>query len=585
MHLQESQKQTLPINILIDPVEEYARQVCDGEVIAGPLVRAACARHLRDLQEQDELGLDWRLDQALRAIGYFADVLRLNGGEFEGVPFELEPWQKFIIGSLFGWYGADGYRRFRRAYIEIGKGNGKSPLAAGIGLYMLTADREPRAEVYAAAAKKDQAMILFRDAVSMVDQSPKLSGQMKKYGGAQPWNLLHPSSGSFFRAISSDDSQSGPRPHCGLLDEVHEHPDSTVIEMIRAGTKGRRQALIVEITNSGFDRTSVAWAHHEYSQRIVMGELRDEAWFAYVCGLDQDDDWRDERVWIKANPNLGKSITLKYLREQVREAIGMPSKQSIVKRLNFCEWVDAEAPWIDGEAWRSRESAIDFKQYEGRDCYGGLDLSGKNDLTALSLAFPGETIDCFSRFWTPGGTLKEREERDRVPYCTWRDQGHLLPTPGKSIDYAFIAHEIKLLMNQVNLKAIAFDRYRIDDLVRELSEVGISTEVAKLGEEPLGGADLVLIPYGQGFKDMGPAVDNIETLILNGGVRVDKNPVMTMCAANAVLVSDPAGSRKFDKRPNKSTGRIDGLISLSMALKIATATPQASYASGRLVAL
>ncbi len=587
MQLQPSLTQTQLTNTSTDPVTEYAQSVCDGRVLAGPLVRAACKRHLEDLEQQDQRSIDWRLDKADRAIGFFADVLCLNGGEFEGLPFELEPFQKFIVGSLFGWYGADGYRRFRRAYIEIGKGNGKSPMAAGIGLYMLTADQEPRAEVYAAAAKKDQALIMFRDAVAMVDHSPRLSGQTKKYGGATPWNLLHPGSGSFFRAISSDDSQSGPRPHCGLLDEVHEHPDSTVVEMIRAGTKGRRQALIVEITNSGFDRTSVAWQHHEYSKRIVERERDDESWFAYICGLDQDDDWRDERVWIKANPNLGKSITLKYLREQVREAVGMPSKQSIVKRLNFCEWVDAESPWIDGEAWRSCEQPLVLADYEGRDCYGGLDLSGKNDLSALDLAFPreGGGFDTFSFFWTPADTIHEREERDRVPYALWRDQEHLIATPGRSIDYSYIAHQIKSLMGRFNIKAIAFDRYRIDDLERELSDLGMSIEKVSVGEEPKGGSDLLLVQHGQGYKDMHPAVETLETEILNSRLRVQKNPVMTMCSANAVLTMDPAGFRKFDKRPGKSMGRIDGIVAKAMSVRIASAVPPDSYVSGRLVAL
>jgi phage terminase large subunit-like protein len=216
MHPQQAQTPTQLTSISTDPVADYARSVVEGAILAGPLVRFACKRHLEDLEQQDQRALDWRQDKADRAIGFFRDVLCLNGGEFEGVPFELEPFQKFIVGNLFGWYGADGYRRFRRAYIEIGKGNGKSPLAAGIGLYMLTADQEARAEVYAAAAKKDQALILFRDAVVMVDKSPMLSRQLKKYGGGTPWNLLHQSSGSFFRAISSDDSQSPTLGSIGL---------------------------------------------------------------------------------------------------------------------------------------------------------------------------------------------------------------------------------------------------------------------------------------------------------------------------------------------------------------------------------
>lgn len=570
-------KKTQPPSIS-DPVTQYANDVVSGSVVAGPLVRAACKRHLRDIAEQDQRGLVWKPEVAMHTFGFFREVLTLNGGEFEGVPFELEPFQKFIVGSLFGWHTTDGFRRFRVAYVEMGKGNGKSPIAAGIGLKMEVADQEPRAEVYAAATKKDQAMILFRDAVAMRDKSPALVKKLDKYGGgANCWNLFDKGSGSFFRVISSEDSQSGPRPHCGLIDELHEHPNATVVDMMRAGTKGRRQALIFEITNSGYDRNSVCFAHHEYSERIVTGLIEDDSWFAYVCSLDEGDDWRDEAIWLKANPNLGVSITLKYLREQVREAIGMPSKESTVRRLNFCEWVGSDNPWIDTDAWLKREFFLKLDEYAGRDCYGGLDLSGKNDLSSLVLDFPTEEgHDAFATFWAPEQGLKDREDRDRVPYTQWHREGHLHTTPGRSIDYGYIAQYIAELRGKVRLKGIAFDRYRIDDLMRELEVIGVHCEIVQIGAEPEGNPDLVLIPHGQGFKDMNPAVETLETSILNEQLRVAKNPVMTMCALNGVCTTDPAGSRKFDKRPGKSTGRIDGLVALSMAHRIAAAAPRST---------
>ena len=197
-----------------DPVTRYARGVVTGKIVAGPHVRDACRRHLRDLEDGPARGLFFDREAVARAIGFFRDVLVLNGGEYEGVPYEPLGWQSFILGSLFGWNGPDGYRRFRVAYIETGKGSGKSPLAAGIGLYGMMADGEARAEVYAAATKKDQAMILFRDAVAMVDQSPQLTRRIHKSGvGANAWNLAYLQQGSFFRPISADDGQSGPRPH------------------------------------------------------------------------------------------------------------------------------------------------------------------------------------------------------------------------------------------------------------------------------------------------------------------------------------------------------------------------------------
>jgi phage terminase large subunit-like protein len=562
-----------------DPVERYAREVLEGKIIAGPLVRLACARHLRDFEQQKERGLVWRRDRALHQFGFFRDVLRLNGGEFEGKPFELVLWQQFVVGSLFGWYGADGYRRFRVSYCEVGKGNGKSPLAAGIGLSMMIADNEPRAEVYSAAVGKDQAGILFKDAVAMVDLSPELSRRIVKSGSpGKEWNLAHLQSGSFFRPLASEHrgrGKSGPRPHCSLLDEVHEHPSNAMVEFSRAGTKGRKQALSFMITNSGFDRHSVCWHYHEYAERVLRQEIEDDSFFAYVCALDPEDDWRDELCWLKANPNLGVSIEAKYLREQVREAIGMPSKQSIVKRLNFCVWVDAESPWIDGEAWRACVTTVDAAQLVGKAAYGGLDLSGKNDLTALVLVIPdGETVWSLAFFWSPAEGLIEREERDRVPYSVWKREGHLRTTPGRSIDYAFAARQVQIAMGEFGLCELAFDRWRIDDFSRELDELGIEYEVVDFGKQPERSPELILRPHGQGFKDMGPAVDLLETDILNGTLKVISNPIMNMCSANAVLVSDPAGSRKFDKR--SARGRIDGVVALAMARRCATLAGSAS---------
>lgn len=272
-----------------DPVTSYARDVVAGTVVAGPHVRNICARHLEDLQVGHLRGFHFDAQQAQHVIDFFPAVLRLNGGQFEGIPFHLHEAQQFIVGSLFGWKRDDGTRRFRIAYIEMGKGNGKSPLVAGIGLYCMLADNEPRAEIYAAATKRDQAMILFRDAVAMVEQSPALSRRLKKSGkDDKVWNLFDDRTNSFFRPISADDGQSGPRPHVGLVDELHEHKTPTVINMMSAGRKWRRQPLIIAITNSGTNRQSVCWEYREKGIQVAAGlsDFRDDAYFPYICSLD-----------------------------------------------------------------------------------------------------------------------------------------------------------------------------------------------------------------------------------------------------------------------------------------------------------
>lgn len=542
---------------VLDPATQYATDVTDGKILAGPDIRNACKRHLRDLEMGTSRGIVWDIESAQRAIDFFAKVLKLNGGEHEGKPFILLPWQCFIVGSLFGWKSEDGTRRFRMSYIESGKGSGKSPLAGGVGLYCLVADKEPRAEVYAAATKKDQAMILFRDAVSMVDQSPALSQRIIKSGtGLNVWNLAFLQTGSFFKPISSDDGQSGPRPHCALIDEVHEHKTNIVVEMMRAGTKGRRQALIFLITNSGHDKTSVCYDYHEYGKKVAAGDIEDDSFFCFICSLDEGDDpFKDETCWGKANPSLGYTFTHKYLRELVTQARGMPAKESIVRRLNFCEWVDAANPWIGSDVWMAHENDFDIDDLDGDECTGGLDLSGTRDLTALALYFP-KRKKLLVEFWTPKDTLLERAKTDRVPYDAWLRKGFIHAPPGKAIKYAFVAERIAELALKFNIKKIAFDQYRIKYLEPELEEAGVMVP---------------LVPHGQGYfkaADSGlwmpHSLELFEGLLDETELEVKFNPCLRWNAASAVVEEDQKKNRIFAKK--KSTGRIDGIVSAAMAI-------------------
>jgi phage terminase large subunit-like protein len=550
-----------------DAVERYALRVTNSEVVAGPLVRLACKRHLDDLERGPSRGLDWDREAAERAIGFFRDVLCLNGGEHEGKPFILHESQEFIVGSLFGWKAPDGFRRFRVAFVEIGKGNGKSPLAAGIGLYMMMADKEPRAEIYAAAVDKDQAQILFRDAIAMVNQSPHLASRLVKSGGeGREWNLADLKTGSFFRPISSEHrgrGKSGPRPHCSLLDEVHEHPTNAMVEFMRAGTKGRRQALMFMITNSGFDRKTVCWDYHKQADRVLKEVLENDSFFGFVCSLDEGDDWRDEAVWPKANPLIDVSITRKYLQEQVAEAKGMPSKQSIVRRLNFCEWTEGESAWLAQEVWDAAQAHLDFADYAGRKCHGGVDLSFKRDLTALSLVFDHDDGGkaAFVWFFMPGEGVREREDRDGVPYGLWRDQGYIEATPGPVVDYSFVAVKIATLAEDVEIESLACDTYKRDHLQVELDEIG---------------CPVPLVNHPQGFRKqadsslwMPMSVEVTEEAIVKGQLRVRSNPCLTWNAASVVMEPDAQGNRKPEKK--KSTGRIDGIVALIEAMGAASA--------------
>lgn len=562
----------------------YAKAVVAGEIPAGPYVRGACQRHLDDLKRED-WGFYYDEKEAAEAIAFFETILRLNGGQFEGKPFLLFPWQDFCTGVLFGWKRiSDGKRRFRMAYIEGPKGCGKSPWASGVGIKGLVADKEPRAEIYAAATKRDQAMVLFRDAVAFYDQSPELQSRLVASGtGSMRWNLAYLEKGSFFRVISSEKKgQSGARPHFAICDEIHEHQDNTVIEMIRAGFKFRQQPLMVLITNSGTSNSNVCWEYHEMGRRVATGLEKNEEFFSYICSLDDEDKiddkyLADESLWEKVNPSLPYGIPgYDYIRSQVAEARGMPSKMSTVKRLCFCQWTEAENPWISSEVWLPcRDTEFDISRLRGRRCWGGLDLSAVNDLTSLALLFEPSYDDPLMRlvvfFWVPENGLGRKSEVDHVPYDVWKQQGHIFTSPGDAISKSQVVRFIYDQTAKYDLVGIAYDRHRIKDLIEFGEKEGIELAIGKWDKErrawdfdrPRG---IKMMPFGQDARSMSPAIDRFETHLLQKEFRHTGNPCLTWCAANAVVDTDDAGYRRISKK--KSTGRIDGIIASVMAFGI-----------------
>lgn len=403
-------------------------------------------------------------------------------------------------------------------------------------------------------------MVLFRDAVAMVDQSPDLHRRLTRSGSGQNcWNLAYLATGSFFRPISSDDGQSGPRPHIALIDEIHEHKTNFAVEMMRAGTKNRRQALIFMITNSGSNKRGPAWQYHEYGAQVAARQLVDDAFFSYICALDETDDpISDERCWRKANPSLRYGLPgLKYLREQTTEARGMPAKEAMVRRLCFCQWTDAENPWISAEIWLGAQREYHWRDLRGRRAWAGLDLGSTTDLTGLVLWIEPENKTepwrLASIAWLPTDDLKRKEDTDRVPYLAWKAAGYIETTPGRAVSKLAIIRRLTEIANLFDLQAVAYDRWRIEDLKQLAADEGITLPN--------------LVPFGQGYKDMSPALDSFETALLNGQVVHDGNPVMTWCAANAVTVSDDAQNRKLSKE--KATGRIDLMVAAVMGAGVA----------------
>ena len=569
------------VAIKTDPCTKYAKDVEAGRIVAGPHVRDACKRHLDDLAAGADRGLVFDTDAADRFYRFCSTVLRLSEGQFDGRPFELEPSQKFICGSLFGWKVKEtGKRRFRRAYIEQGKGNGKSPLVGAIGLYGLTADGESGAQIYAAGATKDQAGILFRDAVGMVDKSPPLDKAIRRSGGpGREYNLAHMKSGSFFRPVSRETKKtgSGPRPHFALCDEVHEHPDGGVIEILERGFKFREQPLLMMITNSGSDRQSICWQERKHAVNVAAGDTDDDTTFSYVCALDPEDEpFEDPSCWIKANPLLGVTITEDYLAIQVKQARDIAAKANGIRRLHFCQWTDAESAWISRKMWESIEDhTLELDQFEGTRCFAGLDLSARTDLTAKALVFnDGQAEDgkpmyaAFVHGYTPADTIRARGERDGAPYDLWAEAGFITATPGPKTRLDYVAQDLIDDAERFALDFVAYDNFLIAEFEAVVGDMGAVLPMVdhpqgwtKRKREAPDGAEVTLWMPG--------SVDELETLIMEGRIRVHVNPALRTAVASATFDRSPSDLRRFTK--HKATARIDMAVALAMAVGAATA--------------
>lgn len=630
MHAAESKpkrqtKKATPSSTKRDRATAYAKAVVTGKIVAGPHVRNACRRHLKDLEDGHLRGLSWDLDAAERVWAYFETRLKLSEGQFEGEPFLLDPSQAFIVGSLFGWkrlHPKHGIiRRFRRAYIEEGKGNGKSPLVGGIGLYGLASDGEAGAQIYAAGATRDQARVLFADAVKMVRQSPALLSRFRFSGGTgRENNIAHLDSGSFFRPVSRDTKRtgSGPRPHFALCDEIHEHPDGGTIETLERGFKFRRQPLLVMTTNSGSDRNSVCWEEHQQAVKVAagtrtpgpdfafVGEPIDDTAFSYVCALDVDDDpLNDPSCWIKANPLLGVILQPDDLQKSVDQAKAMPGKRNGILRLHFCVWTDADTAWIGRETLEKVLALFDPADHAGKRVFLGGDLSGHRDLTAIAHivetgtverpAPDGEgvvelpTYDAWIEAWTPGDNIKERSERDQAPYDVWADEAiaadegrdpWLRAIPGERIRLDFVAAYLAEIDQAFEIALLAYDRYAWSKLQHEIDDLGLdipqashpqaAQRPAKPPQDMIDQAKLERREPPQGLW-MPKSKLALEELILDQRIRLLANPVLISACMSAAVGADPMGNEFFSKA--KATQRIDPLVSLAMAVGAAFMAP------------
>ena len=525
------------------PAEFYAEQVRSGAILVCEYVRLAVERYYADLDRALDEGRYFDKKAAMRAI-HFIEKLKHTKGEWAGQRFRLEPWQQFVLWNIFGWKNADGTRRFRYAYIEIARKNGKTALSAGIGLYMLFADGESRPEVYSAATVKDQAKICFSDVVEIVKAT-----DLKNYLTPYRNSIVYELKGGTMKPLSSDyGTHDGLNPSCGIIDEFHAHKDSGMFDVIKSAFGARRQPLMFVITTAGFNKSGACYAYRENVIKVLRGVNEDDSLFGIIYTLDDKSEWDDPKMWIKANPNLGVSLSADYLADQVKDAKNRPEAVRNVMTKNVDLWVDAERTWILDDAWQKCIGTTAPADLKGCACWGGLDLSNVSDITAYVLLFhENDRFQLLPHFWIPEEKMREKIRKENINYDKWVAEGYVTVTPGNVIDYDFVKADILRIVADYDLRTSAYDRWNSSQTIIDLQNEGMECN-----------------PFGQGYGSMSAPTKEFEKLVLTGKIEHFGNPVLRWMLASTLVKTDPAGNIKPDKE--KSTQKIDGIVAAIMAL-------------------
>lgn len=491
-------------------------------------------------------------DEAMadRAVRFIENLCHTKG-KWAGKRFWLLPWQEQIVRDVFGIVTEDGTRQFRTAFIEIPKKNGKSELAAAFALYLLYADNEPSAEVYGAAADRQQASIVYEVAKQMVEMSPALLKRSKIMAATK--RIVNYSNAGIYQVLSADVGNKHGFSVSGLVfDEIHNQPNRKLYDVLTKGSSdARANPLHCIITTAGTDRNSICYELHTKAVDILKGRRVDPTFYPVVYSLEDDMDWEDEENWYKVNPSLGYTITIDRMRDAFREAKQNPADEITFRWLRLNQWVSSTTAWIPDQIFMQGAEEIDMEALEGRECYGGLDLSSTEDITAFALMFPPRTEDekyiVLPFYWIPEDTIPKRVRQASVPYDIWERKGLINTTEGNVIHYSFIEHFIEELGKHYHIKDIAFDRWGALQMTQNLEGMGYT-----------------VVPFGQGFHDMSPPSKEFYKLMMEGKLVHGGDPVLRWMAGNVVIESDAAGNIKPNK--HKSKEKIDGIVAAIMAL-------------------
>ena len=561
-------------------IEGYCDGVLSREIVAGPSVRGAAKRHLGWFKRAS---CHWEESRAALAVSCFEEGFKHSTGAHAGKPFKLFPWEVFLVGSIFGWIGDDGFRVIRKVYCETGKGSGKTPLAAGLCIIMTACDGEPRAETYLIARTGDQAKIPMTEVIALIASSPAFSPLFRVVGGANATRVYYRREGfpggrdpylstlSRIERLSTDslgEGKSGFKTHMLGTDEYHEHSTSATHDMLAFGFKDRGQPLDFIITNAGGDFSSPCGQEHLVAMKVAAQKVEYPSYLSFVCDLDSGDDpWNDEGCWPKVNPSLPVLPGYSYLRKQVEEAQVNESKRASIGRLNFCVWGHGATSWIHVDRWPWGKVADE--KLRDLPCFLSLDLAQKNDLAGGAAVWDrGEDgFHARTTAWMPGKGLDRRSEKEGIPWVKWRDQGWIYACDSEMIEFKEVAEWVKYMMDHFLVLGLCYDPWKIEDLRKELQLQKIAVTDLPADEPDA----LWLEKHSQSFNRpradertlwMPGSIEVVEGFIKRDLFTVEDSPVLRYGINGVGIVEDEFRNRRFTK--GKSAAKIDPLVALTM---------------------
>lgn len=533
--------------------ERYARDVVSGKAPACKWVRLACQRQLDDLK-RPKGSFRWRFDKkkATDVCEFLETLSHIKGKDWKSKHLYLEPWQCFFITSIFGWVDKDTrHRRYRKAYIEVPRKNGKTFICAGIALFLLCADGEPGAEVYSAAVTRDQARYVWELARDMVKREP----EMQDHFGVEPLahSIIIGSTGSSFKPLSRDaDTLEGLSPHGAIIDELHAHKTREVFDVLNVATGSRRQSLIMMITTAGDNKAGICYEQHTYVQQVLQGRHEDDRYFGLIYTLDVEDDWTTEASARKANPNYGVSVLADDLQTIGKQAQASAESQNtfLNKRLNI--WTTVGTAYFNMLAWDTvcKDESLTVEDFYGQPCIIGLDLASKKDLSAKIILFKKAGIYyAFGKYYLPEDVISPGGPNYDF-YRGWARDNKLTLTPGNRTDYDYIERD--LLEDMANLRPI---------------HVGVDPNynAAQLTTRMLA-AGVPMIDVPQNYQTFTEPMKTLDALMISARIKHNGDDVLGWAMGNVVAKKNYRGDVHPDKA--QDVNKIDPAVALLNALSL-----------------